>query len=214
MTFGMEGPVVTGWWVNPKTGDTFEVVDTYFEDNKLLVKTADGRLLNYNQIQNYIQTNDPGTRKNIVERAKSQASRPSDRSMLPPEIANEIEGDSAMDSLLIPDDNIYGILKNGAATSELNLTPVNTNVVDPGDFPIIDRALNSKSFPKITGCVDWKKFPDKEISMLIDVMNVSKDDIIQYYFNHLSIEDIRKSIEQAIKSHIEEKLNPTKTKSK
>ena len=40
MTFGFDGPSVTGWWVNPKTGDKFKAIDTFFEDNRLLIKTA------------------------------------------------------------------------------------------------------------------------------------------------------------------------------
>ena len=54
INFGMDGPQVTGWWYNPATGDKFNAIDTYFEDNNLLIKTADGRLLNFNQIQNFV----------------------------------------------------------------------------------------------------------------------------------------------------------------
>ena len=71
MNFGMEGPQVNGWWYNPKTGDRFNALDTYFEDNNLLIKTADGRLLNYNQIQNYVHVEDP---KSIPSKPSATAS--------------------------------------------------------------------------------------------------------------------------------------------
>ena len=53
ISFNGEGPVMSGTWYNPKTGDSFTVEDSYFQDNQYLVKTTDGRMLDYNFIQNY-----------------------------------------------------------------------------------------------------------------------------------------------------------------
>ena len=49
MIFG-EGPILSGHWYNPSTGDSFTVKDTYFEDNNLYVITTDGRRMNYDMI--------------------------------------------------------------------------------------------------------------------------------------------------------------------
>ena len=58
MIFG-EGPILTGNWYNPKTGDSFTVRDTYFEDNNFYVITTDGRRMDYNLMSQYVQSDKP-----------------------------------------------------------------------------------------------------------------------------------------------------------
>ena len=53
-----DGPMLDGTWYNPKTGDSFTVRDTFFEDNNLIVMTTDGRRLDYNIISKYIKSAD------------------------------------------------------------------------------------------------------------------------------------------------------------
>ena len=53
INFSMDGPIMDGTWYNTTTGDSFTVRDTFFQDNQLMVATTDGRLMDYNMIQNY-----------------------------------------------------------------------------------------------------------------------------------------------------------------
>ena len=114
MTFGMEGPQFTGWWVNPKTGDKFNAIDAFFEDNQLLIKAADGRLFTYNQIQNYVQTKDPSS---ITSEAANVGSKKGS-AILPPEILNELEKTESDDDIIVPDDDIFGNVPQRHATIE------------------------------------------------------------------------------------------------
>ena len=59
LTFGTEGPIMEGTWYNPQTGDSFTVRNSFFEDNQYIVQTTDGRVLGYNQIQNYVKSDRP-----------------------------------------------------------------------------------------------------------------------------------------------------------
>ena len=59
ISFNLDGPIMTGTWYNPKTGDKFTVRDTYFEDNNYMVITTDGRRMDYNMIQNYVKSDSP-----------------------------------------------------------------------------------------------------------------------------------------------------------
>ena len=59
MIFSGETPMMSGTWYNPQTGDSFTVADAFFQDNQYLVKTVDGRILDYNIIQNYIKSDKP-----------------------------------------------------------------------------------------------------------------------------------------------------------
>lgn len=201
MNFGMDGPQVTGWWVNPQTGDKFNAVDTFFEDNNLLIKTSDGRLLNYNQIQNYIQTNNPDS---VVPPQTTQQSSPAHEE-IPAEILNELEDPSnPNDGLLIPDDDIYGITGKKTQSVDNNVNIAKSKI---NDFDIIDRALKNKGSVVIKGDICWKDFPEREIEMLIDVMNISENDVIEYYINNITLDEVLASIKDSIRSHIHNTLH-------
>ena len=204
MTFGMDGPSITGWWVNTKTGDKFKAVDTFFEDNNLLVKTADGRLLNYNQLQNYIQTDKP---EELSKQVKSSQTKKVVHEAVPASILSELEtpGEETEEDLLIPDDNIWGDIGVGA----IKPTPGKRSPVIVNDFDIIHRALEDKSHPSIEGVVSWKKYPESEIKMLCDIMRVSPESIVDYYISQISIEDIAASIKESIGDFIIKKLDST-----
>lgn len=200
MTFGMEGPQITGWWYNPTTGDKFKAVDTFFEDNNLLIKTDSGKLLNYNQIQNYVQVSDP---KSIPDKPiQSKSTKQNDE--IPSEILNEIDGGE--NDILIPDDNIFGASTRHNDTTSMTIsTAPGKPAID--DFDIINRALGSKSQPNIKGEVAWRSFPESEIKMLIDMMGVKKSDIVEYYIDKISVKDIESVVKETIKKYIFDKLN-------
>ena len=202
MTFGMDGPMVTGWWVNPKTGDKFNAIDTFFEDNHLLIKTADGRILNYNQIQNYIQTDKPD---DIVKQAKSSQTKTVVREEIPANILSELEqpGEEGEESLLIPDDDIYGV-RNQVPKP----TPGKRSPAVLKDYDIIHRALEDKAQPSIQGIVSWKGYPESEIKMLCELMRVSPESIVDYYIDQISIDDIATTIKESLREFIMGKLNP------
>lgn len=199
MTFGLEGPNITGWWVNPQTGDKFNAVDTYFEDNQLLIKTADGRLLKYNQIQNYVQTDKPDSFAPSTAPAK-----PADD--IPDEVLNEIEGNNPTgEGLLIPDDDIFGDRPSPLGNMYKGVESATSKTTD---YDIIARALSGKSTLELRGDIRWVDFPKREIEMLIEVMNIPEEDIIQYFINNVSLEDVKKSIQDSIRYYIDRVLHP------
>jgi len=208
MTFGLDGPVITGWWANPKTGDKFNAVDTFFEDNQLIVKTAEGRLLKYSQIQDYIKTDNPGA----FDKPKSAPSKSKSESM-PTEILNELEStDSTENDLLIADDNIFSN-KNEllALSSPKPQAQTTTNQKKSDDLFIIERALGSKNTPSIKTDVKWNDFPSKEISLLLDIMNVPIDDVIDYYTNNIDMTEILDEIKSDLKKYIRSKIESEST---
>ena len=204
MNFGMDGPQVTGWWYNPTTGDKFNALDTYFEDNNLLIKTADGRLLNYNQIQNYVHAEDP---KTIPDNPLTASPSNDD---VPLEVLAEIEGDKDPNGgLLIPDDNIYGQTTKQQQGELGNIYKGSEpQSLSPAvqDFAIIDRALSGKDTPMVTGGIEWEGFPKREIGMLVEVMQIPEQEIIQYYINNISLDSLRRMVSQSIERYIKDML--------
>lgn len=212
MNFGMDGPSVTGWWYNPQTGDKFNAIDTYFEDNNLLIKTADNRLLNFNQIQNYLHVEDEKSIPNITPQKQKNQTTDDD---LPPEVKAILEepGSNGAESLIIPDDDIYGGTRKLAPAAELGniykeAEPETQAPTKSTDFDIIDRALANKSYPTIETDVWWDTYPQREIEMLIDVLNIPEEKIVQYYINNISIDDIINTVKDSIREYIIANLHP------
>ena len=71
--FGTQGPLMSGYWVDPRTGDSFTVKDSFFEDGQYIITTMDGRKLSYDIIQNYVQSDKP------IDIPKSQQKPPTRR---------------------------------------------------------------------------------------------------------------------------------------
>lgn len=206
LMFGMEGPNMEGTWYNPKTGDSFTVRNSFFQDNQYIVQTMDGRVLDYNTLQEYVQSDRP------IEMPKPQPKQES----LPAEVENLIEDSS---------DNMYDILPedldmiNGSPKSLGNLaTPINHLQGDPivsapytqvdQNFAMIEKALAKKSMPEIQVAIDWQNFPQREMDMLIDIMDVNEDEIIDWYTNQIDINYLAECLKEVIKDHIHKQLSP------
>lgn len=196
----MDGPIMSGTWVNPKTGHKFTVKDTYFEDTGFKIMTTAGQILDYSMIENYVQENlAPGEKP--VEWDKVNANNNKNTySDLPPEIANE---------LLTENTGIYNPLEvpvNGNQSS----TSVNNTVngATSSNYNIIDKALSkylsSLKFDLILK--DTKKINSKKgtkfedaIAMLIHHFDgIKKEEIIDYIVDK-SLDKIKQSLKKTIR---------------
>lgn len=210
MTFGSEGPLVQGTWVNPTTGDSFTVRDSFFEDNQYIVTTTDGRYIRYEQLQHYIQA-DPKS----IDGIKQAAANKVKDEPLPLEVSNIIDnGDGSMDAMITPEDYnlIYGKPKSlgnlndgvrhiapayaHATTPTANALPENMNTA------IIKKALNNTETPKFNVIVDWNNYPTKQIEMLYDIMGISEEEILEWYLDNIQMDDVITAIKDGIKNRI------------
>ena len=197
--FGMDGPIMSGTWVNPKTGHKFTVKDTYFEDTGFKIMTTAGQILDYSMIENYVQENlVPGEKP--VEWDKVNANNNGAYPDLPPEIANE---------LLTENTGIYNPLDVPLSTpgnNNENKKPVNGNISN--NYTIIDKALSkylsSLKFDLILK--DTKKINSKKgtkfedaIAMLIHHFDgIKKEEIIDYIVDN-SLDKIKQSLKKTLK---------------
>ena len=189
--FGMDGPNMEGTWYNPQTGDSFTVRNSFFEDSQYIVQTTDGRILNYNQIQNYIQSDKP------IEMPKPESKKSND---LPAEVAELLADDytdleSEAMSLITP--KPLGNLAQPTPAPVMEVSPRGVDSV------VIERALNKCSLPNLQVGIEWDNFPVNEVKFLIDMMDVDLDDVIGYYLNKVDIESTTKMIHEVLRSHIE-----------
>lgn len=210
MIFG-EGPILTGNWYNPKTGDSFTVRDTYFEDNNFYVLTTDGRQMDYNLMSQYVQSDKPIPK---MEDPVPQTQQ------IPQEVLSQMESNVA-DDLMTDEDRALIMM----ATGELQGSQVNIQqpasiqhkpVVIQGkgedeDTMLIRRVLKRATLPSIDCRITWKNFPIKQFDML-DMMAVDTDKIADYYLSNINLEEIREIVKKGILEYIDKQLTPQEVK--
>ena len=207
LTFGMEGPMMEGTWYNTNTGDSFTVRNSFFEDNQFIIQTTDGRVLGYDQIQDYIKSDKPIN----VSKPSQQATT------LPQEVTDLLENESEFSNYGILEDDMAMISGSSAPTSLGNLSSNNSNnlIQNPetqathnSNYNIINKALTKRSFPDFQVGIVWDDCPIKEINMLMELMDVEESEIVDWYLSQCDVEHTTNMIKQIIEDHIYKQLHP------
>lgn len=206
ITFDMGGPMVQGTWYNPQTGDSFTVRDSFFQDGQLLVQATDGRMFDYNILQNYVQSDKP-----IPPQPKKPAKREIPKEVLGElETANDIDGLLPEDAALINPD-LRGVVDVDDAIlhlpSKSNKVVTKTEPVKSDDEKMVDRVLQRATQPKVSYKLSWDKFPIRQMEMLIDFMGIDPELVINYYISKLDINEIKEEIGNLILKHIHGELD-------
>ena len=204
MIFG-EGPILTGNWYNPKTGDSFTVRDTYFEDNNFYVLTTDGRRMDYNLMSQYVQSDKPIPK---MEEPKPQP-------QIPQEVLSQMVESDGVDDFMTEEDRalIMGspVQQPVQQSVQPTIHPNFSGTVTQGqgeseDDMLVRRILKRSTTPDVDCKVNWRNFPTKQMEML-DMMAVDVDAIVDYYIKDIDLEQIREVVKEAIRKHIEKSLN-------
>jgi hypothetical protein len=211
MMFGSEGPIMQGTWYNPHSGDSFTVRDSFFEDNQYVITTTDGRYLRYDQIQNYIQTDmKPEDLKNL----KQNNNKTITTNTLPDEVANLIASDD--DNMLLPEDAalINPKITSNAALGNIyqphiqpNIQSNPSNVNVDMNTAIIEKALKTTVKPILNVDIKWEEYPKKQIEMLTDIMDISVNDIVDWYLDSIQLDDFILAFKNAITQRINSNMS-------
>lgn len=196
ITFGIDGPMMSGKWYNPKTGDSFTVRETFFEDNELIIQAMDGRVFKFDRIQDYIQSNSNEEFKQPELKQKQLNNE------LPSEILDMIEDTSHIDELITP-------MSYNQPQSFISQQPMNNPLDKPTkstNTTIIERALNNKKDPKISCDIKWKDMPLNEINTLIDMLGIEKEEIVEWYVNKLDVNSVIERMKDDLKEYIKKSL--------
>lgn len=205
-----ETPMLEGSWYNPKTGDSFTVRDTFFEDSNLVIMTTDGRRMDYNMMSNYVKSDGPIP--------KQSAAAPVEQA-IPAAVLNElssVDGNqhpinsellSEEDKLLLQGlggDHEVQTLHNSHRLDTIAKTAVET--VEDEDSMLVRRMLKHVTGPTVTCSIEWNKFPYKQIEML-DLMGVEVEKIVEYLLNDIDLEKIREIVKNNIEEFIVKRLD-------
>lgn len=202
INFPMDGPCMSGTWYNPHTKDSFTVRDTFFENNQLMVQTTDGRMMDYNMIQNYVQCNPKDIPVNETKQTYNE---------LPAEVAELLETPTPQDPNMLEEDMLMISGQSRQPIVSLgNLNTPSPNAVkleqqggQSEDQRLIQRVLSRQQQPSISCNINWAKFPQKQMDVLMDMMGVDLDDVCNFYISKIDLNDIRESIKRDIKTYIE-----------
>jgi hypothetical protein len=75
-------------------------------------------------------------------------------------------------------------------------------MIELNDFNIIDKALSKKQLPDIQVGIDWNNFPEREINMLLDIMEIKIEDIVRWYTNQVDVDHVAACLRSAIETYI------------
>ena len=228
-----------GTWYNPKTGDKVVVRDTLFENNQIVIRTNDGRMIPYDKFQNYVKSDKP-----IQMMNQKKPAAPSES--IPQEVLSEI---APADDLTLEkfDDRMNRTQANVNNSPVKNTTAsmINTNIYDSSvtrddvnryaqttditpfvrpvqsnvniNQEIIKKALGDKPRLKYEVKVSWKDCPIESIKALVDMFGISKEELVEYYSSQIDKAEIEEAVKAAIVNvftHKEEKKEEPKAEPK
>lgn len=194
------GLLMQGTWFNRNTGDSFTVADMYFEDNNPRIKTTDGRVLDYNIVQNYIQV-DPADLNMLKQQAKEEK-QPKKQpkinlgNLAAPDVSNDNYAD------IMADDPLFQNLQSRPVEHCANPYAEKTSP----NRAMIDKALKHQSIPEMTPSFEWKNFPQKQLDALVDVMEVPTEEIVDYIYAEM-MEVMGDELKRQVKDYIVSKIN-------
>ena len=152
---------LTGWWSDPRTGKTYQVVDQFFQDNVLYVKTINGQVLNYDVIQNLVKTDAPLQAPVVPETAPIQTQQ--HNSLL-------------LDGLLEEDREL---ISGGARGMSIEPKEPEKSVNEL----IIEKAFSKAPEPSVTLKIDWDwSGLGDTIGMLTKTMDIPMCDIVDIVY--------------------------------
>lgn len=193
----MEGPMMQGTWVNPENGNKFTVRDSFFEDNQFRVATTDGRILDYNTIQNYVQCTDADGKEVDVPVQKNQV-----RPAVPQDIQD----------LLVPEDANIGAPRGLGSINEPPVARIDTtpkfpkDTYDPDEL-MVERVLRKQAKPDIEASIVWDA-PVRQLDTLINMLGVEPETIVNYYLRFLDSATIMEVVKERLIQHVDKLLNP------
>lgn len=181
---GPGGPMISGKWINKRTGQVINIRDSFMDDsNNMIINTDRGQLSMDDFSKYYIQASDEvyDQSGNVVE------TKPIDNQEL------GIEGGVVLSNTDSPVEADSFYASNGTETA-----PKLKN------FDLIDKIFQkTNSKPTIDLNIKWQNFPNKELSMLVQIFDVKTEEIAQYINKYLVNSDLlNESLDKWLKENL------------
>lgn len=200
VSFESNVPMMEGTFYNPETGESVTVRDNIISDNgEMIIITTDGRQIPGTRFQNFIKSDKPIAPQPKVDVVPINKNK----------LLEGLEGIEVLDDILQqPISNEIPAVLNQPAINIPRSTPTNLNLAT------IEKALSKASKPKITVDVNFKNFPSKEIDLLVNILEINKEEIINYYISSITLSSLRDEVAKKLSKVIEGQLVPEEKKKK
>ena len=168
---GMPDITGTTWW--SRTGqDHFTVREVIMDPSSgMVVTTTDGRMINMDRMDNYIQSDKPvGDVRNA-----------------PPINVIDVRGLDIETPVQVEE------------WSESIAEPVVEIPMTSTNHEIIQRAMSEVSKPTVRVSLEFETYPERELSVLRDVMKVPEDEILDYCYKTWFSSDLDESIKTQLR---------------
>lgn len=181
---GESGIMVSGRWMNKRTGAVVNVRNSVMDGDKMIIITDKGQLSMQEFSRDYVQASDE-----IFDESGNVVGNEPQQQMTP---------EQSDDWALIQE--TYGM--NNTETFNYS-APTTESVKKESDTPnskIIDKVFKKlKTFPEITIDIKWDDFPDAQMHTLVDYLDISIDDIAKYIKkNYMTDANISEKISELI----------------
>ena len=194
---GMQGTT----WYHPRTGAKFTIKDMAFDaSGEVQVFTTDGRILNASVMSEYIQSDKPlGNISKVPPMQKIDLSGLDEETPLTP-----ADSQVPANSQWVTSESLLEHSLREIPSTVTKATPTLAPMQE--DELIISKALKKLVLPEIQNQYVWSQYPETEINMLVDIMDVDKEAIIDYIvkktFENGFIENVKDEYKKFVRSKI------------
>lgn len=213
---GGGGPMITGTWINQRTGETVTVRDSYMDGEDMFVILTNGQTLSMDKFSEYIQMSEDeyDVRGNKVSSSSSSNKKSSTKSNKknptydPSLVFDGIDvkdqkpkqqASALQKQLLAHEAEELGINDGYLEPTSFECKTVDESVyrssVESKEKGMVSKILDDSPAPSFIFNVEWKGFPVAEMKMLQKHFNVTNDMIAESVIEkYVNIETIKKTI--------------------
>lgn len=189
-------------WYSTKTNDSFVVKDVLMDESgNLSFFTTDNRTIDSSQLGNYIQSDTP-----IKDIPKQQPKFDIDLSKIDPDAIVVTKDEDILNTLIDSNQSPW-------ISPAITIDPDAMATTRDEDTMIIEKALKKIEFPQVCCSFTWNEFPKKELSMLLEIMEIPMEKVLDYIckkaFTDKVISEITEQGKEYINCRVTANFSPT-----
>lgn len=185
--------MISGKWVHKTTGNIINVRDAILEGDDLIVMTDRGQISGEDFSRNYIQMSDEeyDMKGNIIGNAsKNPTQQKQATQSMQPKMFDDPQPSTSVQPMMFDEPQEQPLYNPIPVTQ-----PYTGQKEESESIKLIKKLFEkTESKPEVTVDIKWADFPKSELNMLINVFDVSKEDIANYMRTYLDDEEIKISI--------------------
>lgn len=194
-TMGGGGPMVTGQWINQRTGEKVTVRDSYMDGENMYVTLTNGRTITMEEFQDYIQMGDE--EYDVNGNKKLASSKPTAKQKKQTYDPNVVfDGlDAKSDTSDLQKKLLAKEVEEFGSTEEQTVMKQESTQQSSSSQDMIMKILDKTAAPHLIFTVEWDEYPVNELKMLKEYFNVSDEDIAKAIISkYVNTEDINKTV--------------------